>query len=282
MVTPFAGANRSRFGGSAASRTLSTVGCSPVVGPPRYQRRTRRSRATSDLLGHPAELVGVADEVEAGHLVAVDAHRRDRCRARRPAGAAGPRWPLTMTGSARLSVSSRGDRDQEAEHLLDALDRAEGGLLHAAAVGDQHDVGGEHVHQALQVTGGDRRHEPLDHRVALRAADHLARAAGRRRGCGRGARSGVRRRASCRRPRRSRRRAGRRPRAARTPPARSASASRGPGASRSRRCRRARRPRRRPARSAAARAATVRRTTRAGGERVRIRLRASRVVIRTR
>ena len=191
------------------------------------------------LAGHRAELVGVADQEQLRHHAVLDEHRADAVAVpgdheldrRRP------------VEPDRLELERlRGDGGEEAEDLVAPEDRVERRLHLAAAVGHQHDVGGEHVHQPLQVARLGGRAEPLDHRVALGRADGRARAAARRRGPAPGWRSGAPRARTSRPPPRSRRTARRRPRAARRPPARSAAASPAPAASRSRRCRRARRP----------------------------------------
>ena len=92
--------------------------------------------------------------------------------------ATSPGWPPTEL-DAQLDVEVlRGDRLEEAQHLVAAEDGAQRGLAHSPTVGDEQDVGREHVDQRLEVTGVGGDPEPLEHRRVLGAVDPLPRAPG--------------------------------------------------------------------------------------------------------
>ena len=57
-------------------------------------------------------------------------------------------------------------------------DGSQRGLAHSPTVGDEQDVGGEHVDERLEVTGVGGDAEPLEDGRVLDAVDPLARAAG--------------------------------------------------------------------------------------------------------
>src|SRR3954447_16343233 len=142
---------------------------------PRQPRRKRYScgrRATGELrlLVQTGELVRVphredprdpplldhdADDRGAAHLVldlhteaAVEPDRRDR-------GIDGDRW----------------EGAQKVDHLLHADHGHAHGLRDPAAVGEEHHVRGEDVHQALHVSSRHRGNEPFHHLLLLGAVD---------------------------------------------------------------------------------------------------------------
>ena len=102
-----------------------------------------------------------------------------------------PSATITLTARVELAgeidpASGRAVQPDRAEHRIrhDRLEAQEEGrhpvAAHhrtpdsghlAATVGDQHDVGCEHVEQHLEIPGPHRRQEPLDHLLLLGTID---------------------------------------------------------------------------------------------------------------
>ena len=89
-----------------------------------------------------------------------------------------PGRPPTIATRSSTSTSGGRDRLEEAKHLVATEDRAQRGLAHAAAVGDEQDVGREHVDERLEVAGVRPRPGTARARGVLGAVDALARAPG--------------------------------------------------------------------------------------------------------
>ena len=89
-----------------------------------------------------------------------------------------PGDPLSQTASPR-SRRGAARADQEGGHPFRALDRTTGRGDHAAAVGDDDDVGREDVEQALQVAVADGGEEPVHGLLLLGRADRHSRAPSR-------------------------------------------------------------------------------------------------------
>ena len=86
--------------------------------------------------------------------------------------------PLSQTALASKSAVRR-PRDQEAGHPFGTLDRTTSSGDQAAAVGDDDDVGGEDVEEALQVAVSDGGEEPVHGLLLLGRADRHPRAPSR-------------------------------------------------------------------------------------------------------
>jgi MFS transporter, DHA2 family, methylenomycin A resistance protein len=109
-----------------------------------------RSPPQFGYLVEPCQLVRVRDRVDRGDPAVLDsqAHRGGLAIGSEP----GARHPVEPH-ACRREVVELPHEGQQRHHLPDSDDWLGYGLHHTTAVGDQHHVGGEHLHQRVQVPG---------------------------------------------------------------------------------------------------------------------------------